>query len=37
MIENHNGVHDIVLEDTNPKQGVYIFGCQQSTIQVCFG
>ncbi|MCJ1467942.1 hypothetical protein MMC07_006567 [Pseudocyphellaria aurata] len=33
VIENHTGAHDIVLEDTNPKQGVYIFGCQQSTIQ----
>lgn len=34
MVENQVGNTGIVIEDTDPKQTVYIYGCSASTIQV---
>ena len=34
VVENQIGNRGIVIEDTDPKQTVYIYGCTDSTIQV---
>ncbi|ELT97182.1 hypothetical protein CAPTEDRAFT_18736 [Capitella teleta] len=34
VVEYHNGNRNVVIEDTNMKQAVYIFKCTQSTIQI---
>lgn len=34
VVENHVGNREIVIEQTEPKQTVYIFNCSGSTIQV---
>ena len=35
VVEGHTDNRDIVLQDVDPKQAVYIFGCSSCTIQVC--
>ena len=34
VVEGHTDNRDIVLQDVDPKQAVYIFGCTSCTIQV---
>lgn len=34
VVENHVGNNSIVIEDTNPKQTVYVYKCSQSTITI---
>ncbi|KAL2611546.1 hypothetical protein R1flu_023238 [Riccia fluitans] len=34
VVENHIGNREIIIDDTNSKQSVYIFGCKNSLIQV---
>lgn len=35
MVEHHVNNSEIVIADTSPKQAVYIYGCRNSTVQVC--
>jgi len=34
MVENHEGNHSIVIDDTSPKQTLYIYKCDGCTILV---
>ena len=34
VVEGHEGRQDLVLQDVDPKQAVYIFGCANCTVQV---
>ena len=34
-MENQDGNKSIVIDDTSPKQTVYIYRCKNSTVQVC--
>ena len=34
-IENHTSNRNIIIDQTDPKQSVYIFNCSNCTIQVC--
>ena len=34
VVEGHQGRQDLVLQDVDPKQAVYIFGCTNCTVQV---
>lgn len=34
-VEHQVGVPDLVVADTEPKHTVYVYGCRNSTIQVC--
>ena len=33
-VENHKGNRALVIDQTDPKQSVYIFNCHNSTVQV---
>ena len=35
VVEHHVNNSSIVIADTSPKQAVYIYGCKNSTVQVC--
>lgn len=34
-IENHTGNRNLIIDQTDAKQSVYIFNCSNCTIQVC--
>ncbi|KAL3682851.1 hypothetical protein R1sor_000873 [Riccia sorocarpa] len=34
VVENHEGNREIIIDDTNSKQSVYVYGCKNSVIQV---
>lgn len=34
-IENHTGNRSLIVDQTDPKQSVYIFNCSNCTVQVC--
>ena len=34
-IENHEGNRNLIIDQTDPKQSVYIFNCSNCTVQVC--
>lgn len=33
-VENHKGNRALIIDQTDPKQSVYIFNCHNSTVQV---
>ena len=37
IVENHEGNQSIIIDDTSPKQTLYIYKCTGCTIQVRFG
>lgn len=34
VVENHEGKQDIIIDQTNPKQTLYIYKCSNCTVQV---